>query len=75
MLEIGERTEVVVHKYGHYLALAQLPLAVAVTVSFIFQTKVFLTFGCKILAKLIHHTENFYNFVLGNHRLCSCKLL
>lgn len=35
----------------------------------VFQKEVFLTLGCKILAKLIHNTENIYNFVFGNHRL------
>ena len=68
MLEAGEGAEVIVHQYGHYLTLAQLPIAVAVMVLPICNKEVFLTFGCKILAKLIHNTENFYNFVLGNYR-------
>ncbi len=73
MLEIGERAEVIAHKYGHYLAVAQPPLAV--TVFSILKKKFFCTFRCKIIAKLFHNTENFYNFVLGNHRLYFCKLL
>ena len=38
----------------------------------VLQKEVFLTLGCKILAKLIHNTENLYNFVFGNHRLIYC---
>ena len=40
MLEVGEGAEVVAHRYCHYIALVQLPLAVAVTVLLIFQTNV-----------------------------------
>ena len=54
VFEIGERTEVVAHKYCHYLTMAQLSLAVTVTVAFVFQTKFFLTLVCKIPAKLTH---------------------
>jgi hypothetical protein len=75
MLEIGERAKVIAHKYGHYLAVAQPTLAVAVTVFRILKKKVFCTFRCKIITKLIHNTKNFCNFVLGNHRLYFCKLL
>lgn len=35
----------------------------------------FYAFRYKIIAKFIHNTENFYNFVLGNHCLYLCKLL
>lgn len=35
----------------------------------------FCTFRYKIIAKFIHNTEKFYNFVLGNHCLYLCKLL
>lgn len=41
MLEIGERAEVTAHEYGHYLAVAQPILAVAVKVFLIFKKKVF----------------------------------
>lgn len=75
MFEIGKRAEVVTHKYGHYLTVAQSTLAVAVTVFLILKKKIFCTFGCKIIEKFIHNTENFYNFILGNHRLYFCKLL
>lgn len=66
VFEVGERAEVIAHQYGHYFTLAQFSLAV--TVLLIFKKKVFCTFGRKILAKLIHNTENLYNFVSGNHR-------
>ncbi len=32
-------------------------------------------FCIKILAKLVNCTENFYNFIVGNHCLCSCMYL
>ena len=49
--------------------MAQLSLMVAVTVLLVIQKEVFITLGCKILAKLIHNTGNPYNLVFGNHRL------
>lgn len=61
MLEIEECSKVTAHKYGYYSAVAQ-PVH-AVTISLVFRNNVFRTFGCKFIAKLIHNTENFSNFV------------
>ena len=55
----------------HDLTKAQPSFSIAMRVFLVFQKKVFLTFGCKIIAKLIHDTENLYNFVFGNRRLYS----
>ena len=71
VLEIGKRAKMVADKNGHDFTEAQSSFSITVRVFLVFQTKIFLTFGCKIIAKFIHDTENLYNFVFGNHRLYS----
>ena len=69
VLEISKRAEMVADKNGHDFTEAQSSFSITVRVFLVFQTKIFLTFGCKIIAKLIHDTENLYNFVFGKTSL------
>ena len=56
---------------GHNLTFGEPALAVSVAFAVTVmerQTQVFRKFGTQILVKLVDYTENFSNFVLGNHR-------
>ena len=71
LLEIAIRAEMIAYQNGHNLTFGEpalaVPVAFAVTVMGR-QTQVFRKFGTQILVKLVDYTENFSNFVVGNHR-------
>ena len=61
----------IAHEDGHNLAFAEFSLVVSAAFSATvlrWQTEVILQFFVQIFVKLVDNTENFCNFVLGNHR-------
>ena len=71
VLEVREGAEMVADRYCHYLALAHLPLTVPAPLSVCgrkLNHGIFFDLLIKFLAKLVDSTENFCNFVGGNHR-------
>ena len=63
--------EMIAHEDGHNLAFAEFSLVVSAAFSATvlrWQTEVILQFFVQIFVKLVDNTENFCNFVIGNHR-------
>ena len=78
MLEVAECAKVVAHHDGHDLTLGEPALAVPCTLlggNWVGQTEVLAQFLVKILGEFVDNTENFRNFVSGNHGLNSCLIL
>lgn len=72
VLEGAVSAEMITYQNGHYLALGKASIAVSVTLAASNggrQTQVFLQLCIQILVEVVDNTENFSNFVLGNHRL------
>lgn len=72
LLEIAVHAEVVAYENGHYLTFGKPPFAVPVAFPAAVlggQAQVFGRFGVQILVKIVYNTENFRNYVFGNHRL------
>ena len=67
VLEIAERTELEHYQDGHNLAVRQRGLAVTARLTVWRHKGLFIYFLIKFFAKFIHGTENFCNFVVGNH--------
>ena len=78
MLEVAECAKMVAHHDGHDLALGEPALAVPCTLlcgNWGGQREVLAQFLVKILCEFVDNTENFRNFVSGNHGLNSCLIL
>ena len=54
-------------KNSHYFTIRQRSFSITMLPSISDRKKNFLQFKIKILIKLINNTENFRNFILGNH--------
>lgn len=54
-------------KNSHYFTIRQRSFSITMLPSISDRKKIFLQFKIKILIKLINNTENFRNFILGNH--------
>lgn len=54
-------------KNSHYFTIRQRSFSITMLLSISDRKKIFLQFKIKILIKLINNTENFRNFILGNH--------
>jgi hypothetical protein len=67
VLEIAERAEMEHDEDGHDLTLRERGLAVAARLAFGGHQGLFIYLLIKFFAKFIHGTENFCNFVGGNH--------
>ncbi len=67
VLEIAERAELEHDEDGHDLTVRKRGLAVAATLAIGGHQGLFVYFLIKFFAKFIHGTENFCNFVGGNH--------
>ena len=72
MLEVAERSEMKRYQNGHNLAIGKRGLTVATNLACRGHKRLFIHFNIKFFAKFIHSTENFCNFVGGNHENCSC---
>jgi hypothetical protein len=69
MFEALVPSEVEHQLHGHYLAVGHGRLAAA-TLLARGREEVFLKLGVEIFAEFVHGTENFSNFVVGNHKDC-----
>ena len=69
MLEIPEIIEVETNQNSHYFGTARLPLALVAFASGGPGQPHFSGFNVKFFAKIICNTEDFRNFVSGDHRL------
>lgn len=69
MFEALVPSEVEHQLHGHYLAVGHGRLAAA-TLLARGREKVFLKLGVEIFAEFVHGTENFINYVVGNHKDC-----
>ncbi len=72
MLEIAERAKLEHHQDGHHLTVGEGCLSVAAYLTIRGHKRPFVHLLIKFFAKFIHGTENFRNFVVGNHE---CILL
>ena len=75
VLEITVAPEMEKEKNGHYFTIRKRGFPVTMSLSICDRKKVFLQFKRKILIKIIYNTENFRNFILGNHCILFCNLL
>ena len=73
MLQALVASKVEHQQYGHNLAVGHGRLAAPPLLSRE-REEVFLKFGVEILAEFVHGTENFSNFVIGNHKAVSFLL-
>jgi hypothetical protein len=69
VLEIAERAELEHDEDGHDLTFRERGLAVAASLAIGGHQGLFVYLLVKFFAKFIHGTENFCNFVGGNHEL------
>ena len=69
VLEIAERAELEYDEDGHNLTVRKRGLAVAAMPAIGGHQGLFVYFLVKFFAEFIHGTENFCNFVLGNHKV------
>lgn len=72
MLEIAERAKLEHNQDGHNLTVGEGCLSVAAHLTIRGHKRPFVYLLIKFFAKFIHGTENFCNFVVGNHE---CVLL
>ena len=67
VFEVTISPEMEKKKNSHYFTIRQRSFSITMLLSISDRKKIFLQFKIKILIKLINNTENFRNFILGNH--------
>ena len=67
VFEVTISPEMEKKKNSHYFTIRQRSFSITMLPSISDRKKIFLQLKIKILIKLINNTENFYNFILGNH--------
>ena len=67
VFEVTISPEMEKKKHSHYFTIRQRSFSITMSLSISDRKKIFLQFKIKILIKLINNTENFRNFILGNH--------
>ncbi|MDY3914418.1 MAG: hypothetical protein SOZ18_05680, partial [Phocaeicola sp.] len=78
VFEITKSAKMKVQEDCHYLTFTHAPFAISRALLCSFERgyfKVFTQFSLKILAELVCSTEDFNNFVYGNHRFFDCNCL
>ena len=73
--EVTISSEMEKKKNSHYFTIRQRSFSITTLLSISDRKKIFLQFKIKILIKLINNTENFRNFILGNHCHQFCNYL
>jgi hypothetical protein len=69
VLEVSERAELKYDQDGHNLTVGERRLAVATNLTIGRHERLFVYLLIKFFAEFIHSTENFCNFVVGNHEI------